>query len=154
MNILIYTYIQFDIYVYMLYLYVIYIYIYIYIYMNFMFFVYCNIVTTYTYDGHTGFTFQWSFPAGFTRRYGLHNCEDDPSYLERNQSDCVEGFFVLHGEVLKKHLPKVFNISYFKLIHPCSWIHVILVSHDLPVQTLNSGKKIEKKLLRSIVLLT
>ena len=25
--------------------------------MNFVFFVYCNIVATYTYDGHTGFTF-------------------------------------------------------------------------------------------------
>ena len=26
-------------------------------YMNFVFFVYCNIVATHTYDGHTGFTF-------------------------------------------------------------------------------------------------
>ena len=25
--------------------------------MNFVFFVYCNIVATHTYDGHTGFTF-------------------------------------------------------------------------------------------------
>ena len=32
-------------------------YVYIYIYMNFVFFVYCNFVATYTYDGHTGFTF-------------------------------------------------------------------------------------------------
>ena len=28
-----------------------------YIYMNFVFFVYCNIAATLTYDGHTGFTF-------------------------------------------------------------------------------------------------
>ena len=54
--------------------------IYINVYMNFVFFVYCNIVATYTYDGHTGFTFIWSFPVGFTSRYGLHNCEHDPSY--------------------------------------------------------------------------
>ena len=36
--------------------------------MNFVLFVYCNIVATHTYDGHTGFTFTRSFPAGFTRR--------------------------------------------------------------------------------------
>ena len=41
---------------------------------------YCNIVATHTYDGHTGFTFTWSFPAGFNSRNGLHNCEHDPSY--------------------------------------------------------------------------
>ena len=52
----------------------------IYICMNFVFSVYCNIVATYTYDGHTGFTFIWPFPAGFTSRHGLHNCEHDPSY--------------------------------------------------------------------------
>ena len=57
-----------------------YIYIYIYIYINFAFFVYWNIVATHTYDGHTGFTFTWSFPAGFIYRNGLHNCEHDPSY--------------------------------------------------------------------------
>ena len=64
-----------------LYIYIyIYIYIYsIYIYMNLVFFAYCNIVATYTYDGHTGFTFIWSFPAGFTSRHGLHNCEHDLS---------------------------------------------------------------------------
>ena len=27
--------------------------------MNFEFFVYCNIVSTHTYDDHTGFTFIW-----------------------------------------------------------------------------------------------
>ena len=48
--------------------------------MNFVFFVYCNIVTTRTDDGHTGFIFIWSFPLGFTSRNGLHNCEHDPSY--------------------------------------------------------------------------
>ena len=52
----------------------------IYIYMNFVFFVNCNIFATHTYDGHTGFTFTWSFPAGFTSRNGLPNCEHDPSY--------------------------------------------------------------------------
>ena len=55
------------------------IYIYIYIY-ELCIFVYCNIVATYTYDSHTGFTFIRSFPAGFTSRYGLYNCEKDPSY--------------------------------------------------------------------------
>ena len=48
--------------------------------MNFMFFVYCSIVATHTYDGHIGFTFTCSFPAGFNRRNSLHNCEHDPSY--------------------------------------------------------------------------
>ena len=52
-NWIIYTYI---------YLYI-YIYIYVCMYMNSVFFVYCNIVATHTYDGHTGFTFTWSFPA-------------------------------------------------------------------------------------------
>ena len=46
--------------------------------MKFVFFVYCNIVATNTYDGHTGFTFH--IPAGFTSTDGLHNCEHDPSY--------------------------------------------------------------------------
>ena len=40
----------------------------IYIYMDFAFFVYCNIVAIHTYDGHTGFTFIWYFPAGFSSR--------------------------------------------------------------------------------------
>ena len=41
----------------------------------------CDIVATHTYDGHTGFTFIWSFTAGFTSRDGLlHNCEHHPSY--------------------------------------------------------------------------
>ena len=80
-----YSIIQFDIYIYILYTYILYIYyiyiIYIYIiYMDFVFFVYCNIVATHTYDGHTGFTFIWSLPAGFTSRNGQHNCEHDPSY--------------------------------------------------------------------------
>ena len=49
--------------------------IYIYIYKL------CDIVATHTYDGHTGFTFIWSFTAVFTSRDGLlHNCEHDPSY--------------------------------------------------------------------------
>ena len=48
--------------------------------MKFGFFVYCNIVATHTYDGHTGFTFTQSFPAGFTSRNGLPNCEHDPNY--------------------------------------------------------------------------
>ena len=62
--------IQFDIYIYNIYthIYIIYIYIYIYIY------------DTHTYDGHTGFTFTCSFPAGFNSRNGLHNCEHDASY--------------------------------------------------------------------------
>ena len=90
----IYSIIQFEIYIY-IYIYTIYllyiyyntIYIYIciyvytiYIYMNFVLFVYCNIVATHTYDGYTGFTFTWSFPAGFTSRNDLHNCQHDPSY--------------------------------------------------------------------------
>ena len=64
---------------YILYMHYIY-YIYIYIHMNFVFFVYCNIVATHTYNGHTGFSFVWSFPACFACRNGLHNCEHDPSY--------------------------------------------------------------------------
>ena len=62
------------IYIYILYIYIyniciyICIYIYIYIYINFVFFVYWIIVATHTYDGYTGFTFIWSFPAGFTSR--------------------------------------------------------------------------------------
>ena len=119
----------------------------IYIYMNFVFFVNCNIVATHTYDGHTGFTFTWSFPAGFTSRNDPHNC--------------AQAFFVVLGEVptgfkhgFKKQLPKVFTIFHFKLIHSCSWIHIILVSHYLPVQTHHNGKEIENELLRSIVLLT
>ena len=125
-----------------------------------MFFVYCNSATVHTYDGHTSFTFTSSFPAGFTSRNDLHNCEHDPSYYERSQSNLVKVFFVLHGEVLtgfkhsfKKQLPKVFNIFHFKLIYPSTWIHIILVNHYLPVQTHNNGKEIEKKLLHSIALL-
>ena len=41
---------------------------------------------------------------------------------------------------------------HFKLIYPFSRIHVILVSHYLPVQTHRNGKEIERK-LHSIVLL-
>ena len=48
--------------------------------MNFVFFVYCNIVATHTYDDQTGFTFTCSFSAGFNGRKRLHNCEHDPSY--------------------------------------------------------------------------
>ena len=57
--IFIYLYMYIHIYLYMyIYIYVyIYIYIYICTYINFVFFVYCNIVATYTHTGHTGFTF-------------------------------------------------------------------------------------------------
>ena len=48
--------------------------------MNFVFFVYSSIVATDTYDGHTGFTLTWPFPAGFTSRNGQRNCEHDSSY--------------------------------------------------------------------------
>ena len=58
----------------------IYIYIYIYTYMNIVGFFLLQHCPTHTYDGHTGFTFTWSFPAGFNSRNGLHNCEHDPSY--------------------------------------------------------------------------
>ena len=34
--------------------------------MQTLFFVYSNIVATYTHAGHTGFIFTLSFPAGFT----------------------------------------------------------------------------------------
>ena len=44
-------------------------------------------------------------------------------------------------------------VLHFKLIHPCSWIQIILVSHYLPVQTHHNGKEIERK-LSSIVPLT
>ena len=64
MNIIVYEYILLSnliyiyIYIYIIYIYTIYIYIlYIYMHMNFVFFVYCNIVATHTYDGHTGFKF-------------------------------------------------------------------------------------------------
>ena len=78
MNIYEYILLSKLIYIYTIYIYTIY--IYVYIYMNFVFFVYCNIVATYAYDGHTGFTFIWSFPDGFTSGNGLRNCEHDPSY--------------------------------------------------------------------------
>ena len=78
---LIYIYIYtIYIYIYILYIYIKYILYIYYIYMDFVFFVYCNIVATHTYDGHTGFTFMWSFPADFTSRHGQHNCEHDPNY--------------------------------------------------------------------------
>ena len=48
--------------------------------MNFVFFVYCNIVATHTYDGHTGFTFILCFPDSFTSRNSLRCCEHGPSY--------------------------------------------------------------------------
>ena len=50
-----------------------------------------------------------------TSRNSLPNCEHDPSYQYRSQSNLVKAFFVLHVEVLtsfehnfKKQLPKVF----------------------------------------------
>ena len=67
-----YSIIQFDIY------------IYIYIYTLYIDTIYIidpiDIVAIHTYDGHTGFTFAWSFPAAFNSRNGLHSCEHDPSY--------------------------------------------------------------------------
>ena len=39
---------------------------YIYIYMDFVRFVYCTTVVTHAHDGHNGFTFTYSFSAGFT----------------------------------------------------------------------------------------
>ena len=53
--------------------------LYVYIY-ELCVFCYCNIIATHTYDGHTGFTFTWSFPAGSTSWNDLHNSEHDPSY--------------------------------------------------------------------------
>ena len=103
----IYSIIQFNIYIYYIYIWTL------------CFFVYCNIVATHTYDGHTGFTFIWSFPAGFTSRNGLHNCEPTQKPF-------------LFFEV---KFWQVSNIFHFKLIHPCIWINVILASHYLPVQT-------------------
>ena len=80
LSIYVYLYIYISIYLYIYTSIHLYIYIYIYIYMNFVFFVYCNVIATHTYDVHTAFTFIWSFPAGFTSRNGLHNCEHDRSY--------------------------------------------------------------------------
>ena len=56
----------------------------LYIYINFVFFVYCNIVTTHTHTGHTGFHIHIIFPSCFyliivTSRNSLPNCEYDPS---------------------------------------------------------------------------
>ena len=47
-----------------------------------MFFVYYNIVSTHPHAGLTGFTFTWSFPAGFTWLLSLVETvhEHDPSY--------------------------------------------------------------------------
>ena len=44
------------------------------------------------------------------------------------------------------------RVFHFKLVHPSSWIHVVIISHYLPVQTHHS-KEIERK-LDSIGLLT
>ena len=58
--------------------------IYIYIYILYIDTIYVidtiDIVAIHTYNGHTGFTFAWSFPAAFNSRNGLHSCEHDPSY--------------------------------------------------------------------------
>ena len=69
----------------LIYIYYIYIYMYIYtiytIYISmyiYIHYIYIYIfVETHTYNGHTGFKFMWSFPAGFTSRNGLHNYEHD-----------------------------------------------------------------------------
>ena len=45
------------------------------------------------------------------------------------------------------------RVFHFKLTHPFSWIHTILVSHYLLVETHHNGKEMERK-LHSIVLLT
>ena len=79
MNIYEYILLSNFVYIYILYIYTIYIYT-INVYMNFVLFVYCNIVATHTYDGHTDLTFTRSFPACFNSRNDLRNCEHDPSY--------------------------------------------------------------------------
>ena len=55
-----------------------------------------------------------------------------------------------------KFIKRVFQV---KLIHPCCWVHIILIRHYLPVQTITAfrnffdeDKEIESK-LHSIVLL-
>ena len=68
---------QHSIYIYLyeyiiVYEYILYVYIYIYIYIY-------NWFWTHTHDCHTGFTFTQSFPAGFTSRNGLPNCEPKAS---------------------------------------------------------------------------
>ena len=56
---------------------IVYEYIWIYSIIQFDIYIYIYI---YTYECHTGFTFTWSFPVGFTSRNGLDNCEHDQSY--------------------------------------------------------------------------
>ena len=95
-------------------------YIYIYICINFVFFCifqHCrNTYTRWSHWCHIHIIFSsWFYLIIVTSKNSLPNCEHDPSYQQRSQSNLVKAFFVLHGEVLtgfkhsfKKQLSKVF----------------------------------------------
>ena len=70
--------------------------------------------------------------------------------LDKTKQDCNLCKFIFKLYFILTLKTRVFH---FKLIHPFSWIHVIFVSHYLPVQTHHNRKEIESK-LHSIVLLT
>ena len=85
-----------------------------------MFFCLCkhcrNTYTRWSHWFHIHIIFSsWFYLIIVTSWNSLSNCEHDPSYQQRSQSNLVKVFFVLHGEVLtafkhnfKKQLPKVF----------------------------------------------
>ena len=85
---------------------------------------------------------------------GLWNC------LDKTKRDCnlckfifnlyslYQIIFILLWDINHKLKARIFH---FKLIHPFSRIHVILVSQYLPVQTHQNGREIGRK-LHSVVL--
>ena len=153
-------YILYIYYMYILYIYYINIYIYIYIWTLCFLFIatlsqFISTMVTLVSHSHDLFQVLLIVETAYTVVNMIRVINKDA------RGNLVKAFFVLHGEVLtgfkhsfKKQLPKVFNIFHFKLIHPCSWIYIILVSHYLPVQTHHNSKEIEKKLLHRTVLLT
>ena len=79
---------------------------------------------------------------------GLWNCLDKTK-RECNLYKIIFNLYSIY-QIIFTLLLKA-RVFHFKLIHPFSRIHVILVSQYLPVQTHQNGREIERK-LRSVVL--
>ena len=79
---------------------------------------------------------------------GLWNCLDKTK-RECNLYKIIFNLYSIYQIIFT--LPLKARVFHFKLIHPFSQIHVILVSQYLPVQTHQNGREIERK-LRSVVL--
>ena len=79
---------------------------------------------------------------------GLWNCLDKTK-RECNLYKIIFNLYSIYQIIFI--LPLKARVFHFKLIHPFSRIHVILVSQYLPVQTHQNGREIERK-LRSVVL--